>query len=66
MVPPEVGAYFLICKTHQDGTGSSYMTGFRSLPIPTYGGSLNKEKGGDGTEKFKAILEGDECTIIIW
>jgi hypothetical protein len=40
-VPPEDGAYFQICKTHPNGTSSGCRTGFRSLPVPTYGGYLS-------------------------
>ena len=59
-IPPEGGfrywfrwkmmPIFRICKTHQNGTSSSCRTGFRSLPVATYGGSLNKEKGVDGRD----------------
>jgi hypothetical protein len=41
LVQPEVGAYFPICKTHQNGTSSGCRTGFQSLPVPSYGGSLS-------------------------
>ena len=54
MVPPEDGAYFWICKTHQNGTSSGCRTRFQSLPVATYSGSLNKEKGGDETDEFEA------------
>ncbi len=50
LVQPEDGAYFPICKTNQNGTSSGFRTGFRSLLVATYGGSLNKEKGGDGRD----------------